>query len=234
MPDVEDFDKIKHWIQTKWIDIIKATICRNIPFHQEVLALGLWWMLNWVSNQVETGALGRRQPWNYFVIALRPRGGNYQKYPTEKQPRHGSNNSQNTLKQNWHFTGQRSNSGVSSECCLTPVSEAAHFKILFPKQFVDDKRGLNYQLFALRCCPRKEFKLVISCVKISLRTRAILFQFSLRPKFSLLRILFHPTELGIAFSRILIYPFSVPLSVKYLEWTSEICPNVDPSTPLCN
>ena len=49
-----------------------------------------------------------------------------------------------------------------------------------------------------------------------------------------MRILFHPTEeLRIAFSTILIYPFTVPLSVKYLEWTSEIYPNADPSNPLC-
>ena len=33
----------------------------------------------------------------------------------------------------------------------------------------------------------------------------------------------------------LIYPFppSVNPLVKYLEWTSEICPNADPSNPLC-
>ena len=143
-----DSDKIKHWIQPKLNIFIKSTICRNVQFHLEVLASGLWWMLNWVSNQVGTGALGRRQPWNYFVIALRPRGGNYQKYPTEKQPRHGSNNSQNTLKQNWHFTGQSSSSGVTSPGCLTAVSEAAHFKILSLTICWRQRRGktLNFSL----------------------------------------------------------------------------------------
>ena len=48
-----------------------------------------------------------------------------------------------------------------------------------------------------------------------------------------MRILFHPTELRIAFSTILIYPFTVPLSVKYLEWTSEIYPNAAPANPMC-
>lgn len=54
-----DPDKIKDWLQPK-LNIIKATICRNVLF-LDVLAPGMWWMLNWVSNQVGTGALGRRQ-----------------------------------------------------------------------------------------------------------------------------------------------------------------------------
>ena len=138
-----DPDKIKYWNQPK-LNIIKATICRTVQFHLEVLASGECWT-GWVEG---TGALGRRQPWNYFVIALRPRGGNYQKYPTEKQPRHGSNNSQNTLKQNWHFTGQSFSWGVTSQCCLTAVSEAAHFKILSLTICWRQRRGktLNFSL----------------------------------------------------------------------------------------